>query len=103
MQDPAVPAAFRDFSFKLLVIEQLMHEDEDEDEKLTRPSASTSARGPRESPARSSTRSTTISRTRCSTASTCCRPRCRITGAGDCGTGTPFKEEILAARGIVSD
>ncbi|MGQ7750935.1 hypothetical protein ACUN29_21025 [Streptomyces sp. WC2508] len=35
MQDPAVPAAFRDFSFKLLVIEQLMHEDEDEDEKLT--------------------------------------------------------------------
>ncbi|MEU9462738.1 hypothetical protein [Streptomyces sp. NPDC048312] len=27
----------------------------------------------------------------------------RITGAGDCGTGTPFKEEILAARGIVSD
>ncbi|MEL5958667.1 hypothetical protein AADR41_28565 [Streptomyces sp. CLV115] len=27
----------------------------------------------------------------------------RIIGAGDCGTGVPFKEEILAARGIVSD
>ncbi|MFG3528576.1 DUF6892 domain-containing protein [Streptomyces sp. NPDC047917] len=27
----------------------------------------------------------------------------RVTGAGDCGMGVPFKEEILAARGIVSD
>ncbi|MCX4846460.1 hypothetical protein [Streptomyces sp. NBC_00893] len=27
----------------------------------------------------------------------------RITGAQDCGMGAPFKEEILAARGIASD